>query len=103
MADEVKLVTTRDGSVRFEVHARPRARESGIAGTRNGALLVRLAAPPVDGAANAELVSILASALAIARRDVELVRGEGSRAKLVGVRGLRAEEVRMRLAAAGAR
>ncbi len=100
--EALRLTTTREGAVRFEVHARPRARESGVAGTREGALVVRLAAPPVDGAANAELVVTLASALGVAKRDVELVRGEGSRAKLVEVRGLGAEEVRARLAAAGA-
>jgi uncharacterized protein (TIGR00251 family) len=96
-------VTTRDGAVRFRVQARPRAKESRVGGARAGALVVRLAAPPVDGAANAALLATLATALAIAKRDIELVRGEGSRAKVVQVRGLGADEVRARLAAAGAR
>jgi uncharacterized protein YggU (UPF0235/DUF167 family) len=100
--DAVRLVTTRDGAVRFEVQARPHARETGVAGARNGALVVRLAARPVHGAANAELVVTLAAALGIAKRNVELVHGEGSRAKVVEVRGLGVDEVRARLAAAGA-
>ena len=61
------LVTTktRDGAVRFEVHAKPRARRSRIAGIRLGALTVQLAAPPVDGAANEELLGTLAEALGV--------------------------------------
>jgi uncharacterized protein YggU (UPF0235/DUF167 family) len=64
---------------------------------RNGALAIRLAAPPVDGAANDELVATLANALGLARCDVVLVRGGSSRDKLVEVRGLHPEEVQARL------
>ena len=96
-AEAVSLVVTREGAVRVEVHARPRARTSRIAGVREGALLVDLAAPPVDGAANAELVQTLAGALSIPRRDVVLVRGDTARTKLVEVRGLGVDEVRARL------
>jgi uncharacterized protein (TIGR00251 family) len=95
--------TTRDGAVRFEVHAKPRARRSQIAGTRDGALAVQLAAPPVDGAANEELVALLAGVLGVPRRDVALVGGASSRAKLVEVRGLREADVRDRLARAMSR
>jgi uncharacterized protein (TIGR00251 family) len=102
----VRLSATRDGAVRFEVQARPRARRrSGASGpfsVREGALVVQLAAPPVDGAANAELVATLAELLGVPKRDVALVRGEGSRAKLVEVRGLALEQVAERLAAAAA-
>jgi uncharacterized protein YggU (UPF0235/DUF167 family) len=70
---------------------------------RDGALVVHLAAPPVDGAANTELVSTLAGALCVAMRHIALVRGETSRVKVVEVRGLAATEVRSRLAAATGR
>jgi uncharacterized protein (TIGR00251 family) len=93
----VKLVVTREGAVRFEVHAKPRARASRIVGVRDDALVVQLAAPPVDGAANAELVEVLARALSLPKRDVTLVRGESGRVKLVEVRGLTADELRARL------
>jgi uncharacterized protein YggU (UPF0235/DUF167 family) len=63
-------------------------------------LVVQLAAPPVDGAANGELVVTLAEALCVAPRCVTLVRGESSRAKLVEVWGLTSTEVRSRLALA---
>jgi len=95
--EAVTVVVTREGAVRVEVHAKPRARTSRIAGVRQGALVVQLAAPPVDGAANAELVETIARALGVPRRDVVLVRGETARTKLVEVRGLAADEVRVRL------
>ena len=94
----MKLAPTREGHVRFEVHATPRARKSALTGVREGVLLVRLAAPPLDGAANEELVAVLARVLLLPKRDVSLVRGESARRKLVEVRGLTADEVRARLA-----
>jgi uncharacterized protein (TIGR00251 family) len=101
MATEaLRLTVTREGAVRIEVQAKPRAKASRVAGVREGALVVQLAAPPVDGAANADLVETLASTLGVPRRDVTLVRGETARAKLVEVRGLGEDEVRARLAKA---
>ncbi len=103
VAEEVvKLSATSEGAVRFEVHARPRARATAIDGVRAGALLVRLAAAPVDGAANEELVAALATALGVPKRAIAVVRGASSRSKLVEVRGLSPDEVRVRLAAARA-
>ncbi len=95
--EALKLSSTRDGGVRIEIAARPRARESRVVGVREGALVVQLAAPPVDGAANAELVETLARALGLARRAVVLVRGDTSRTKLVEVTGLSVADVRARL------
>ena len=66
----------------------PRAGRSGIAGMRDGAVLVRLAAAPVDGAANAELIAVLAEALKVPRRDIVIVSGERSRSKRVRVAGM---------------
>jgi uncharacterized protein (TIGR00251 family) len=86
-----------DGGVLIDVRVIPRAGRSGIAGTRDGALLVRLAAPPVDGAANAELIDVLATALGVAKRAVTLVAGERSRQKRVGVAGISEREARSRL------
>jgi uncharacterized protein (TIGR00251 family) len=98
MADEpLVLVVTREGAVRVEVRAKPRARESRVTGVRAGALVVQLASPPVDGAANADLVATLAAVLGVAKRDVAIVRGEAARDKLVEVRGLAEADVRARL------
>lgn len=91
------LVVSKDGAQRIEIHAKPRASKSALRGVKGGALEVALAAPPVDGAANEELVRFLAAALGIARRDVRLLRGEGARTKLVEIVGLDAASVRQRL------
>jgi uncharacterized protein (TIGR00251 family) len=88
----MKLVE-KDGAIRFEVHAKPRAKKSRIVGERGDAVEVALAAPPVDGAANEELVRFLAKALGVPRRNIQLVRGETSREKLLAVTGLSLEEV----------
>jgi uncharacterized protein YggU (UPF0235/DUF167 family) len=64
---------------------------------RDGLLEVRLAAPPVDGAANAELVETLATALGLPRRAVTLVAGEHARIKRLRIEGLAEEEVLARL------
>lgn len=71
----------------LDIRVIPRAGRSGIAGLRDGALLVRLAAAPVDGAANAELIDVLARALDISKRSIEIVSGERSRAKRVRIAG----------------
>jgi len=87
----------KEGSVRFEVRAKPRAKKSRVVRGHGDTVEIALAAPPVDGAANEELLRYLAEVLGIAKRDVMLVRGETSRTKLVAVRSLSAEEVRRRL------
>jgi uncharacterized protein (TIGR00251 family) len=66
----------------------PRAGRSGVAGMRDGALLVRLAAAPVDGAANAELIELLARSLGLPKRRIEIVSGDRSRSKRVRIVGL---------------
>lgn len=106
----VAQLSEKDGLVRFEVHAKPRAKRSKVLGPRASsasvasaagvALEVAIAAPPVDGAANEELVRTLAAALGVPRRQIVLLRGEGSTTKLVGVSGLPAAEVGARLVAA---
>ncbi len=97
---DLRLTVTREGYVRFGVRAQPRARTSRISALRDGELVVQVAAPPVDGAANAELVACLARILAIPKRDVEVVRGESARSKLVEVRGISVEDARSRIASA---
>jgi uncharacterized protein (TIGR00251 family) len=70
------------------VHVTPRAHETAIVGWRGEVLYVRVVAPPVDGRANAAVEQLLASALGLPRRDVQIVAGAGSRQKLVRVDGL---------------
>jgi uncharacterized protein len=81
------------GGVRFAVRVQPRASRSSVEGVRDGALRVRLTAPPVDGAANEALVALLAGVLGVGRRSVRVVRGTTSRSKLVEVDGIGRGEV----------
>ena len=74
--------------MRFEVRVQPRASRTEIMGEYNGAIRVRLSAPPVDGAANDALVELLAGELAVARRNVTIVSGASSRSKTVEVVGV---------------
>ena len=75
----------------------PRAPRTRVDGTRAGAILIRLAAPPVDGAANDALVAFLSQALALPRRDIRIVSGEKSRDKRVEIDGLDEATARTRL------
>jgi uncharacterized protein len=91
-------VTTTPQSVRFLVHAKPKAQKSRIGAAReDGALDVALAAQPVNGEANQTLLAFLAKTLGVPKRDVQLVRGDTSREKLVEVLGVTEAELRARL------
>lgn len=76
------------GRVRFGVRVQPRASRTEIAGVHGDALKVRLSAPPVDGAANAQLVELLADTFAVSRHAIRILAGEGSRAKVVEIDGV---------------
>ncbi|HZN93238.1 MAG TPA: DUF167 domain-containing protein [Myxococcales bacterium] len=85
-----------EGGVELLVLVQPRASRSRVVGEHGGYLKVQLAAPPVDGAANAALLELLAELLGVPRRQVSLVSGESSRRKRVraaGVDAPRAEAV----------
>ena len=90
------IESTADG-VAIAVRVIPRAGRSGLAGTRGDALLVRLQSPPVEGAANEELIEVLARALQVPKRAVSIVGGERSRQKRVRVAGLDAATAAARL------
>jgi len=80
-------------SVELRVRVIPRASKSGIAGTRDGALLVRLNSPPVEGAANAELIQVISDALGVPKRSVSIVSGQRSRLKRIVVHGVTMDDV----------
>ena len=83
--------------VAIAVRVIPRAGRSGLAGTRGDALLVRLQSPPVEGAANEELIEVLARALQVPKRAVTIVSGDRSRQKRVRVTGIDAATAAARL------
>lgn len=84
-------------SVRISVRLTPRASREAIGAVRDGVLQVRVTAPPVDGAANAALVRLLAKRLRVGRSAVRLVSGETARTKVVEVDGLTEDAVWARL------
>jgi len=90
--------TERDGAITFTVRAVPRASQSAVAGEHDGALKVRVAAPPVGGAANEELTRFLSKQLGVPARSVGIVSGHASKTKVVRVVGARAADL-LRLAA----
>ena len=85
-----------DGAI-LSIRVIPRAGKTQVAGVRHDSLLVRLAASPVDGMANRQLIDLLARTLGISKTQVEIVAGLNSREKRVKVIGLSAARVRERL------
>jgi len=80
----------RDAEIVFQVRVKPRASRNAIEGEREGALVVRVTAPPVDGEANEALVRLLAARLHAPKSAVRILSGERGRLKRVGVRGVAA-------------
>jgi len=86
------------GGVRLTLHVQPRASRTELAGLHGDALKLRIAAPPVDGAANDAVIRFLAGLLGVPRTAVTLVAGAESRRKVVEVTGVGAAEAAGRLA-----
>ena len=78
---------------RISLYIQPRARRTEIAGRHGEALKIRVAAPPVDQAANAALLTFIARKLGIRERDVRLVGGATSRHKVLEITGLTAQRI----------
>jgi uncharacterized protein (TIGR00251 family) len=95
-------VEQRGATLRIRVRVKPRASKSRILGPREGALEIALAAPPVDGEANAELVRTLASALGCGKTAIDIVSGAGSRSKLLAITGMTEAQLLAKLAELGA-
>lgn len=87
--------------VRLTLHVQPRAARTEIVGLHGDALKLRLAAPPVDGAANDALIRFLAERLGVSRSALTLVSGATSRRKVVEVAGMTAETVAAHLPVGG--
>jgi uncharacterized protein (TIGR00251 family) len=84
--------------VTLRVRVAPRASRDGFAGLREGALVVRLTAPPVEGEANDALMRFIAKHLGVPRSAVELRQGARSRDKTLHIAGVDVETVKARLA-----
>ena len=83
----------KDGVVTFTVRVVPRASRSEIVGEHEGPLRVRVAAPPVNGAANEELVRLLARAFRVPRRAVRIIGGTTAKVKQVDITGISGDTI----------
>ena len=84
-SDSWPCLSARGDGVLLQVSVMPNAKRTEVDGLHDGALRVRLAAPPIDGRANEALMAWLAKSMGVPKRDVELLRGESSRRKQVAI------------------
>lgn len=85
------------GKLILAVRVTPRASRDTLTLERDGVLRARLTAPPVEGAANEALVTLLAERLRVPKRAITIVRGAASRDKQIAIAGINADELRVRL------
>jgi uncharacterized protein (TIGR00251 family) len=89
-------LTEKNGALIFGVRVVPRASKSELVGELDGALKVRIASPPVDGAANAELIKLLSKTFGVSKSDVEIVGGQASKSKQIKVLNLTTKDFRQK-------
>ncbi len=87
------LRTDGDGVI-LSLHIQPGAKKSEVVGLHDDALKIRLAAPPVDGKANAALIAFIAAKVGVGKTAVDLISGETSRSKRIRIAGVAIEPVR---------
>ena len=85
---DIPHTKTRDGII-IEVKVDPRSSKRGIVGVMDNVLKVKLTAPPVDGAANEQLVELLAERYGVKKSNIIILRGETSRRKTVKIMGVK--------------
>lgn len=71
----------------FSVRVVPKSSKSEIVGEHDGALKIKLKAPPVDGAANAELIAVLAKHFCVSKNQIEILKGHASKTKQIKISG----------------
>ncbi len=91
------MITKTDRGVKLTVFVQPKSAKNQIIGPHNGALKIKIAAPPVDGKANAELVNYLSELLDIPKRQVDILKGDTGRNKTVEITGLSLESIQEKL------
>ncbi len=97
------LLSEHTGGLRLAVRVKPRASKSRVLGVRHGALEVAVAAPPVDGEANKELVKTVAQWFELSKTRVRVTGGMTSKNKLLALEGLSFSAAQHRLNELGER
>lgn len=91
------MITKTERGVKLNLFIQPKASKNEIIGPHNGALKIKITAPPVDGKANAELVEFLSEILEIPKRRIEILKGETGRNKSVEILDMTESELRHKL------
>ena len=99
MLDTGLQINETDRGLEVRLHVQPRARRCEIAGMFNGALKVKIAAPPVDDAANRAIIEFFSDLLSIPKSSLRILAGSRSREKTLEIRGFSLHEFRARIAA----
>lgn len=94
---ELPAIQTRGTAVRLDLRVTPRASKNSIGGVRDGRLVVKVTAPPVDAAANDAVIALFSRVLDVPKRSVTIVLGATSRSKTVELSGITADAIRARL------
>ncbi len=90
-------ITEQKDAVLFSVRVLPRSSKTEIVGEFQDALKVKLKSPPVDGAANKELIKLFSTKFGVAKSEVEIVSGEASRTKRLRIHGLERRDILRKL------
>ena len=83
----------KDGAVTIRIKVQPRAPRTEIVGEHDGAIKLRVAAPPVDGKANEECRRFLAKLFGVSATSVEIISGDSSRDKVIRISNISARRV----------
>jgi uncharacterized protein (TIGR00251 family) len=84
---EIPYSRTKDSRL-VSVKVVPRSSKKGIAGIDGDVVKIKVTAPPVDGAANEQVIEIIAVAMKVRKSDVDIIRGSASRTKTVRIKGV---------------
>jgi len=91
------VITKTERGCKLILFIQPKASKNEIIGPHNGALKIKITAPPVDGKANAELVEFLSEVLKIPKRRIEILKGETGRNKSVEILDVTEADLRHKL------
>ncbi len=88
------MIETIKGGVRLHLFIQPKSSKNEIIGAHNGAIKIKITAPPVEGRANEGLIEFLSSVFAVPKRQINLVKGDTGRHKTVDVLGVTEADAR---------
>jgi uncharacterized protein (TIGR00251 family) len=82
-----------DKKTTLTLHVQPNARQNEILGFEDGILRIKIAAPPIDGKANKELIAFLSKRLGVSKSSISIDRGQTSKSKVISIEGLTRDQI----------